>query len=128
MVKDLIIFLCLGLSMVSGYGCALMLAGTVGGIGTAVWLSNKLVQETNAPFDKTVKAARTALSKLNLDIKKETMTHKAVQFISEYYDGKKLWVDIHQISKKVSKIEVRVGVVGDEEAAHKILDEILKSL
>ena len=106
------------------YGCALLLAGAVGGAGTAVWLSDKLAQDINAPFEKSVQAAKTAFTKLNMTITKETKKDDVAQLISEYY-GKKVWVDVHKVSSKASRIEVRVGLTGDEQAAREILNKIL---
>lgn len=116
------------LFVTSSAGCALLLAGAAGGAGTAVWLSDKLTQAVDAPFDRTIQAAKSALEKLDLKITKETIKDEVAQYISEYYDGKKVWIDIHKITQKTSRIEVRVGLTGDEEAARKISDQILKYL
>jgi DNA polymerase III delta prime subunit len=109
-------------------GCALLLAGAVGGAGTAVWLSDKLTQAVNAPFDKTVLAVKSALAELDLHIIREIQKDDVAQVISEYYAGQKVWVDIHKMTKRSSRVEVRVGLTGDEEAARKILDQILAFL
>ena len=110
------------------YGCVALLAGAVGGAGTSIWLSNKLVQEVNAPFAKSFEATKAALKKLDLDVVKETKKDNVAQFISQYHDGKKVWVDVHRISRNSSKIEVRVGMTGDQEAAKEILNQILAYL
>lgn len=110
------------------YGCVALLAGAAGGAGTAVWLSNKLTQDVNAPAARVVNAAKASLKKMKLNVDKETTTEDVTQIISEYTDGKKVWVDVHQVTEKSSRLEIRVGVVGDEEPARKILDEILKRL
>ena len=110
------------------YGCVVLLAGALGGAGTAVWLSDKLVQDVDASFEKSLKATRKALKKLQLDVVKETEKDDVAQFISQYHDGKKVWIDIHKVSVNSSKIEVRVGMTGDEEAAREILDKILAYL
>ncbi len=106
------------------YGCALLVAGAVGGVGTAVWLSDKLVQDVDAPFEKSIQATKRAFAKLKMTITKETKEDDVAQLISEYY-GKKVWVDVHKVSSKASRIEVRVGLTGDEQAAREILDKIL---
>ena len=113
--------------MLHMYGCALLVAGAVGGVGTAVWLSDKLAQDVNAPFERSIKAVKTAFVKLNMTITKETKNDDVAQLISEYY-GKKVWVDIHKVSSSASRIEVRVGLTGDEQAAREILDKILMYL
>ena len=113
--------------MLHMYGCALLVAGAVGGVGTAVWLSDKLVQDVNAPFERSIKAAKAAFAKLNMSITKETSDDNVSQLISEYY-GKKVWVDVHKVSSSESRIEVRVGLTGDEQAAREILNKILLNI
>lgn len=105
-------------------GCVAVLAGTAGGVGTASWLSGKLSQEVNASFDKSIKATKDALQSLRLKMTKETTKAEVAQIMSNYTDGRTIWIDIHKISDVSSRIEIRVGVTGDKEAASKILDRI----
>ena len=109
-------------------GCAALLVGAAGSIGTATWLSGKLTQEVNAPFEKTLNAAKSALNSLGLKVEKETVKDDVAQVMSNYSDGRTIWIDIHRISELNSRIEVRVGAVGDKEAARKILSRILRYL
>jgi hypothetical protein len=44
------------------------------------------------------------------------------------FEGKPYWIDIRKVTDRSSKIEVRVGVPGDEKAARRILDAIMKHL
>ena len=109
-------------------GCVI-LAGAAGGAGTAVWLSGKLTQEANVPFERAIEAAKSGLKSLRLDIAKVTIDDKVAQIMSKYTDGKTIWVDVHKITEASSKIEVRVGAVtGDKEAASKILKQIERYL
>ena len=128
MVKRFGLFVAGLFILTSLYGCVALFAGAAGGAGTAAWLSGKIVQDVAVSFERTVKATRTALDKLNLPIIKETMTSEVAQFISEYSDGRKVWVDVHSVTANFSRIEVRVGIKGDESAARKILDKILARL
>ena len=105
-------------------GCVALLAGAAGGAGTATWLSGKLVQQVDAPLDKCINATKNALESLHLEVTKETKKEDVAQIISNYTDGKTIWIDIKRITDTYSKIEVRVGAVSDKEAAGKILDRI----
>ncbi|MEK6714645.1 MAG: DUF3568 family protein [Candidatus Omnitrophota bacterium] len=110
-------------------GCVAILAGTAGGVGTAAWLSGKLTQDVNAPFEHVIKAAKSALESLKLTVEKETVEKNSGQIISKYSDGKNIWIDIHRLTPTRSRIEIRVGVVSpDKEAADKILKAIIKYL
>jgi hypothetical protein len=122
-------FMIIAVLSVNIYGCATILIGAAGGVGTAAWLSNKLTQEVNAPFERTVKAAKSALKSLKLKIEKETIEPDVAQIISRYTDGKKVWIDVRRVTDSSSKVEVRVGAVSaDKEAEVKILKAIEKHL
>ncbi len=114
-----------GFLLFNVYGCFLLLAGGAGGAGTAVWLSGKLTQQVNASYDNAVKAAKSALRSLNLEITKETKEEAVAQVMSKYSDGRTIWIDIHKITANSSKIDVRVGGMGSDKAA---ASEIMKRI
>ncbi len=109
-------------------GCVALLAGAAGGAGTAVWLSGKLSTEVSYSFDRTLEATRAGIKSLGLTATKETIKKEVAQVISSYTDGKTIWVDIRRIAAARSRIDVRVGAVGDKEAAQRVLDTIVKYL
>ncbi len=111
--------------LISAYGCVALLAGAAGGAGTSVWLSGKLTQEVNAPFEHSIRAARSGLKSLKLAITKETVEKDVAQIMSKYTDGKTIWIDVKRITNTSSKIEVRVGGVSSDKAA---ADTILKRI
>lgn len=129
MLKKTLVLIFTGLLLINIYGCVALLAGAAGGAGTAVWLSEKLSQEVNSPFERTIKATKSALSSLRLAVTKETREQNVAQIMSKYTDGKTIWIDIRKITDSSSKVEVRVGAVkGDKEAADKILKRIMRYL
>lgn len=108
--------------LINVYGCVALVAGGAGGAGTAVWLSGKLTQEVNAPFERTISAAKSAMASLKLEITKETVEENVAQVMGKYTDGKTVWIDVRRITEESSKIEVRVGAVTpDKKAADRIL-------
>lgn len=122
------IFTVIAVLFINTYGCAPILIGAAGGTGTAVWLSNKLTQEVNAPFERAIDASKSALKSLNLKIEKETIEPNVAQIISRYTDGKKVWIDIRRVTTSSTRVEVRVGAVSpDKEAAAKILKKHRKT-
>jgi hypothetical protein len=110
------------------YGCVPLLAGAAGGVGTATWLSGKLSQEFEAPFDRTLKAVESALKSLKLEITEKTVKKDVAQVMSKYTDGRTIWIDIRPISRRQSQVEVRVGALGDKEAAELIIARIKRYL
>ncbi len=109
-------------------GCAIMLGAAAGGAGTKLWLSGKLSETFNVPYNKVLEATRQGLKSLDMDIKKETMNSEVVQVISEYKDGSKVWIDIRPVSTTSSKIEIRVGVWGDKSVSSAILKQINRKI
>lgn len=121
--------LLVGFLLVNTAGCFALFAGAAAGAGTAVWLSDKLTQQVNAPYEHTVTAAETALKSMNLPINKETHQAKVAQLRSTYTDGKEIWIDIRKVTETATKVEVRVGAVSpDKEASAAILKRIQESL
>ena len=116
------------LLVVNMCGCVALLAGAAGGAGTATWLSGKLTQEVNSSLEKSLKAVKSALKSLKLTITKEVKKEDVVQVMSKYADGKTIWIDIWPVTESISRIDVRVGMLTDQEASRKILNRILKYL
>jgi len=129
MFKKMATFIFSSLFLANLYGCAALLVGAASGAGTAVWLSEKLTQEVNAPFDRAIEAAKSALKSLKLEVTKETKEENIAQIMGKYADGKTIWIDIRRITQISSKIDVRVGAVNsDKGAAAKILKAINRHL
>lgn len=125
MFRKVAVFIFSGFLLLNICGCFLLLAGAVGGTGTAVWLSGKLTQQFNAPYDRTVNAARSALKSLNLEIAKEAKDANVTTFRSHYTDGKEIWIDVRRITETSTKVEIRVGgISADKAACTKILERI----
>ena len=124
-ITTLCIALMLGMSLC---GCATVLVAGAGGAGTALWLSGKLSETVNAPFDRTIQATKDGLTALGLRITKETKKASVAQIMTLYTDGSETWIDIRPVTKSATKVEVRVGMRGDKAASSKILDAIKKHL
>jgi hypothetical protein len=108
---------------------AIGVAGGIGiGIGTAKWMSDKLVEQVPHPYDKTIEGAEDGLKDLKIDIIKEDKTDKLTQISCKYPDGRTVWINVLPASDKVTRIEVRVGVWGGQKEARIILDGILAHL
>ena len=128
MINRLLIYLSPIYLSIMLYGCVPLIAAGAGGIlaagGTAVWLNEKLSQEFDVDYDRAVSVTKKTLTGMKLEIEKETRTDEMTQLISKYTDGKTIWIDIHHVADHKSRIEIRVGVPGDEASSQKILNEI----
>jgi len=129
MFKRTVTFVIGSFLLLNIYGCFALLAGGAAGGGTAMWLSEKLTQQVNSPFERVVTASKSALASLQLEVTKETVENGNAQIMSKYTDGKTIWIDVHLVTPTSSKLEVRVGAVsGNKEAAEKILKEITRRI
>ena len=136
MIKKAGLWLLIALCSFNLTGCVFLLipaaiavVGGVGiGIGTAKWLSDKLVEQVPYPYTKTVNGARDGINKMKLETIKETDTDALTQISCKYSDGRTVWVTVAHVSSSVSRIEVRVGVWGGQKEARIILDGILEHL
>ena len=133
MHKKLAVFISSLILLTNLCGCvALIAGGTAGGVGTAVWLSGKLVQYVDSPLDKVALASKDYLQSRNLSLtSKETISagHAVVQIRSRETSGERVRIDIHKITGTRSRIEIRVGtLMGNREAADKVLKGITERL
>lgn len=129
MGKKIALFVLSGVLLMQMCGCFALLAGAAGGAGTAAWLSGKMTQQFNSPYDKTIAATEKAMNSLKLDITKRVKAVKVAQFKSNYTDGKEIWIDIRRVTENSTKVDVRVGAVNpDKDASEKILKAIEKNL
>ena len=128
MLKRALQLILVGLLMLNVCGCVALLASAAGTAGTAFWLEGKIRQEVNAPLPKVVEATTSALKAMHLSITKTTVKDEVAQIMGEYSDERTIWIDVHRISEKSSRIEIRVGAKGDKEASRKILDRIKRYL
>ena len=136
MFKKITIWLVMVFCSLNLSGCVFLLIpvaiGVVGGvgigIGTAKWISDKLVEQVPYSYAKTVQGARDGVNDLKLVIIKEADTDSLTQISCKYPDGRTVWVNVVHVSASVTRIEVRVGVWGGQPEARKILDGIMGRL
>jgi len=128
MVRKISCFLLCAAMGIYFCGCAAVVVGAAAGVGTAYWLGSKMTQDVNVPVARASRAAKYGLQSLRLPINREMTSAETAQYISQYPDGRTVWVDVKKTTDAASRIEVRVGTTNDKEATTKILDAIKKHL
>jgi len=128
MGKRFCVFLVSMVMLLHCYGCVAVLAGAAGGAGTAAWLSGKMVQEVASSPEQSLKAVKAAFKSMGFTITKETIKEDAIQVIGKHTNEKTIWVDVTPTISSGSKIQVRVGMMSDQEATRALLSEIVKKL
>jgi hypothetical protein len=127
-MKKMILFVLLSVGVLGNSGCFFLVAGAAAG-GTAFWLSEKLTQTFNVPYDRVVTATEKALNSLDMPINKQLKTGDVTQFRSKYTNGLETWVDVRRVTATSTTVEVRVGAINpDKEASHKVLKAIQRHL
>ena len=128
MVNKWVFVLVVSLLGINCWGCVPILAGAVGAGGTAIWLSNKVSQEINQPFELAIGSVKRGLTALNLPITKETKTSDSAQILSRYPSQETVIVEVSFVSDLRSRVDVRVGIIkNNPDAADTILKSILKN-
>lgn len=113
----LILFLCLNLS-----GCLFALGGAAGG-GAAIyykgWLREKVARNMYTVHDATLKAMEVK----DIILEEETQKTDVIRIQGKYLDGTNVWINIKYLTTNSSQINIRVGVLGDENRSRAIWDE-----
>lgn len=128
MLRKIVTILCAGFILINCCGCLALIFGAAIGIGTAVWLEGKISQEVRADMDQCVIAAERAMDSLKYEITKKTVKADVAQIMGNYPDNRIIWIDIHRIDAKTSKLEVRVGATGEKEPEREIFNRIMHYL
>ena len=105
-------------------GCA---AAIVGAGGTALWQHGKIVSEEPRARDTVVAATKEALKAKKIALKDEVSRDNFMQLRGEDREGKKIAIDVIELKKDSSRIEIRVGM-GERVAAKDLLLEVKKQL
>lgn len=109
-------------------GCFALLLGAAAGAGGVVYVKGGLVQNVDETVEDIHKASLAAVKDLGLFLTADELNRHSAQIKAEYGDGKKVNIKIDAITEFVSKITVRVGLIGNQEDSRLILNAIEKKL
>lgn len=122
------LILTLALCLLLGQTGCLFIAGGSAGAGAAVWYKGRLTEEINKNVDQVYNASVSAIRQMGLSVLKAEQHETSAKVHSKYLDDTNIWIDIQAIEKDLSRIVIRVGILGDEHRARNILGSIKKSL
>lgn len=109
-------------------GCVPLLVGAAAGAGGVAYVQGILEKNVDAPVSKVYKASLSALRQMGYIIISDELDKHSAHIKSQFEDEKKINIDVSALTEKSSKIQVRVGVFGDETKSQMILNAILKKL
>ena len=109
-------------------GCIPLLIGAIAGAGGVVYVKGALVQNIDEPVEDIHKASLAALKGLSLFVISDELNRHSAVIKAEYENGKKIDIKVDAITEFVSKVTIRVGVVGNQDDSRLILNAIEKKL
>jgi hypothetical protein len=122
-LKQLIVLLS-ALFMLSGCAAVLLGVGAGVGIGTYKYVEGSLSREYPLAFSMAWDATNSALAKLQISTSNSMDEGARGKIEAVRRDGTKVAVLLKDMGQNVTSISVRVGILGDRDAAERIHDEI----
>jgi hypothetical protein len=119
-------------AVVTNAGCALFVvgAGVAVGVGGVEYYRGELKQAYAAPMEKAWNASLTAVDELKMKTTEKSIDNmdqnRVIKGSTE--EGKDFQIAIEALSKDVTMVKVRVGLLGDEAYSKKIQEAVAKNL
>ena len=109
-------------------GCAILAAGAVAGGGTYAYVSGWGEQSYAVDLDKAYKATLTACRRLKLTVTEQQQNLSDASIKAHDADETSIWIKLDAKNTNITRISVRVGLLGDEIATQRIHNAIDKAL
>lgn len=108
-------------------GCLAVAAGAAGA-GTVAYLRGALVVSLENEYNETVRAANAAIEQLEFAKVSESKDALSAILIARTAEDTRVEIKINRVADRVSKVEIRVGLFGDEAISVAVLDRMKASL
>ncbi len=108
-------------------GCVVVAAGAVGA-GAVAYVRGELSSSVEADLDATYAAAQRALAKLEFAKIDQRKSGLDAQLVHRTALDKRVEIQLKKVTDRLTKIEIRVGLVGDQELSLTLLDKIRSEL
>ena len=121
-------FFCVGFGMFLMAGCIPIIIGAAAGAGGVAYAEGILTKNLDEPIDRLHKISLSALKGLKMTIDQERISGARSIIKAFDVDRSKITVTIEKLTEKSSKLNIRVGVFGDQTKSQMILNAIQKKL
>lgn len=108
-------------------GCLIVAAGAAAA-GTVAYVRGELQASLANPYADVIKATGKGLEKLQFRKISEKGDALKTVIVARTGSDKKVEITVKKVTDSVTKVEIRVGVFGDETLSMTILDNIKQSL
>ena len=125
--KGLAVISMLIVTVFSQSGC-FFLVGATAGVGAYVWVKGALEQNLNASAERVHTATIKALDRQKLTIASDQADRLKAKVVAEFSDGQNVTIEINALTEKTTKIQIRIGVLGDKAKSELILNTIKRYL
>ncbi len=113
---------------VTSSGCVPLLIGAAAGAGGIAYVKGALVHNIDETVEDIHRAALAGLKDFGLFVVSDELNRHSALIKAEYEDGRKIDIKADAITEFVSKVTIRVGVIGDQEESRLILSAIEDNL
>jgi hypothetical protein len=108
-------------------GCVVVAAGAVGA-GAVAYVRGSLESSLEANLDTAYAATQRALAQLEFAKIEQSRSGVDARLVHRTALDKKVEIKLKKVTERLTKIEIRVGVVGDQELSLTLLDKIRSEL
>lgn len=108
-------------------GCVVVAAGAVGA-GAVAYVRGELASSLEGDLDAVYQAAQRALVKLEFAKIEERKSGLDAQLIHRTALDKRVEIKLEKVTDRLTKVKIRVGVVGDQELSLALLEKIRAEL
>jgi hypothetical protein len=129
MKRRLSLAIVLGLPLVvSGCAVVFLVGGAVAGAGAVMWTRGWLQETSLEPVGRVHRAARAALTDFKVTLEDDRVD-PTTGFLAGYLpDDRRVEVKTKVVAEKSTRLSIRVGLWGDQDASLRILERIKKHL
>jgi hypothetical protein len=117
-------------ALVLASGCVVVAVGAAGaaGAGTVAYIRGEIDATLGNGYDQVVDASDRALAQLQFTKVSETKDALSAVIVGRTAEDKKIRITITREGDALTKVQIRIGVFGDEERSMAILDKIRAGL
>jgi hypothetical protein len=117
-----------GLSLILSGCVPLLVAGAIGGAGGYMWVNGKLSFTTPHTTVECHRATVAALDELKIRITGEAVDMVTGKITGKTSTGDNVIIDLEPMSADLTKVDIRVGLIGNQILSKMIADAIKKRL
>jgi hypothetical protein len=117
----------LGATALLSSGCLLLAAGAAGA-GTVAYVRGELAASLGNELGAVVKATNRTIEQLKFAKIAESADALSARFTARTAQDKKIEIVLTKVGEDLTKMEIRVGVFGDEDVSMTILSKIKSNL